>query len=315
MKAAVVRAGGALPAYGDFPEPQAQPGQRVIRVTAAALTPLARLRASGQHYTTSTAYPFIAGFDGTGVTDDGRRVYFMFPQAPFGAMAERCVVDERQCVEIPLSMPDDVAAAIANPGMSSWAALVERARLRGGETVLVNGATGVAGRLAIQIAKRLGAHRVVATGRRTEALEPLAELGADATVELTEDGAALRRAFTAEFGRGVDVVLDYLWGPSAESIIACAAAGPAGKPIRYVQIGSVAAESVALPAAALRSSPLELLGSGFGSLSVSSVLDAIRGLFQTAAAVPFPMNVRLVPLSDVAEAWSQATDARVVFVP
>ena len=97
-----------------------------------------------------------------------RRVYFVLPRAPYGSMAEQAVVPSAHCVPLPDELDDVTAAAIANPGMSSWAAYTERARLKAGETVLVNGATGTAGRLAVQIAKYLGARKVIATGRNAE---------------------------------------------------------------------------------------------------------------------------------------------------
>ena len=152
-------------------------------------------------------------------------------------MAEFCIVDDRHQFAIPDSLSEDSAAAMAIPGMSSWAALVERANLRTGETVLINGATGTSGRLAIQIAKHLGAKKVIATGRQTRLFDDLRLLGADVTVPLIQDRDALENAFKNEFQQGVDIVLDYLWGMSAETlVIAAAKAGPEGVPIRYVQI-------------------------------------------------------------------------------
>ncbi|MBV8154498.1 MAG: zinc-binding alcohol dehydrogenase family protein [Candidatus Eremiobacteraeota bacterium] len=316
MKAAVVTAPGALPVYGDFEDPVSQKGKHVLRVTAAPLTPLARLRASGAHYTQHAQYPFVPGADGVGVTDEGRRLYFMFPEAPFGAMAERCIVDEASCIDLPQNLADDMAAALANPSMSSWAALRDRARLQAGETVLINGATGTAGRLAVRIAKHLGAGRVVATGRRVELFDELERLGADETIELTADADALRAAFAALYRQGVDVVLDYLWGASAEALLASAVAGPQGRPIRYVQIGSISGDPISVPSAALRSSSLELMGSGFGSLSIDSVRGAITSVFESANETRLPISVRRMPLSEVSKAWTESeVDGRIVFIP
>jgi NADPH:quinone reductase-like Zn-dependent oxidoreductase len=135
------------------------------------------------------------GVDGVGRLDDGRRVYFVLPKPPLGSMSERTVVRSEQCVALPDGLDDVTAAAIANPGMSAWAALKERAELAAGETVLVNGATGTAGRLAVQIAKYMGARKVIATGRNIEALKSLAHLGADVTIPLGEDPDALEKAF------------------------------------------------------------------------------------------------------------------------
>ena len=219
MKAAIVQGPGRTPVYADFPAPVPRDGERLVRVTAAALTQLARGRASGAHYSSSGAYPFVAGVDGVGRLADGGRVYFLLPRAPYGAFAEEAAVSAGQCLPVPDDLDDVTAAAIANPGMSSWAALVERARLAPGETVLVNGATGASGRLAVQIAKHLGAKRVIAAGRNPQALAALAALGADATLALSADDAALERSFRDAFAEGVDIVLDYLWGRSAQLLL------------------------------------------------------------------------------------------------
>ncbi len=129
--------------------------KEIISVRAAALSNLTKARASGSHYSSAGIFPAVPGTDGVGLTQDGRRVYFAMPDAPFGSLAEFCPINSRRCVEIPDSLDDITAAAIANPGMSAWAGLVERAHLLAGETVLVNGATGTAGRVAVQLAKYL----------------------------------------------------------------------------------------------------------------------------------------------------------------
>ncbi len=212
------------------------------------------------------------GIDGVGRMRDGRRVYFVLPKAPFGGMAEKAPVRPEQCVSLPDDVDDITAAAIAIPGMSSWAAFKERAHLLAGENVLINGATGAAGRLAVQIAKHLGAKRVIATGRDLAALEQVKALGADATIPLIQSPEELETAFQEQFGgEGVDVVLDYLWGKSAEILIVAAAkAGKDTVPIRFVQIGAVSGGNITLPSAALRSSALVLMGSGIGRHSASS---------------------------------------------
>jgi len=266
------------PALGAFPPPARgsktlhldavrRGGECLVSVTAAAISPVVKSRASGAHYSASGRFPFVVGIDGVGRLDDGRRVYFVLPSFPFGGMAERTVVPSAQCLTLPTDLDDVTAAAIANPGMLSWAALTERARLKAGETVLVNGATGAPGRLAVQIAKRLGASKVIATGRSAKALEDVASLGADVTIPLVEDDAALESAFMDAFAAGVDVVIDYLWGRSAERLlIAAAKAGKDSAPIRFVQVGSASGSDISLPSAALRSSAIELMGSGIGSV-------------------------------------------------
>jgi NADPH:quinone reductase-like Zn-dependent oxidoreductase len=323
MKAAIVKEWGKPPVYGDFGEPVASQGELLVKVTAAALSRLAKSRASGTHYSaTDASLPLVPGVDGVGrLDDDGRRVYFFLPRHPFGSFAQLSVVDASLVQQIPEGLDDVTAAAIANPGVSSWAALRERAKLVGGETVLVNGATGTAGRLAVQIAKHLGASRVVATGRSADALESLKSLGADATVRLSlpddkEEEEETRRAFARQFAEGIDVVLDYLWGRSAELLLAEAArSGREGSRIRFIAIGSASGSDITLPDAVLRSSGLELMGSGLKSIPVERLLKASEGLFQAVKPAGLEIKTEAVPLSDVERAWSESGKrSRIVFV-
>jgi NADPH:quinone reductase-like Zn-dependent oxidoreductase len=311
MKAAIVREAGKPPVYGDFPAPAPVPGERHIHVTAAAISHVAKSRAAGIHYSAKGQVPFVVGIDGVGRLDDGSRVYFALPRAPHGSMAEQTVAPALQCLPLPDDLDDITAAAVANPGMSSWAAYRERAKLKQGETVLVNGATGTAGRLAVQIAKYLGAKKVIATGRNTEALRDVAALGADVTVRLVEDQDALEQAFKEQFAARVDVVIDYLWGNSAERLlIAAARAGEEGVPLRFVQIGSVSGPNITLPSAVLRASAIELMGSGIGSVPRERFISTIADLMRAAVPAALKIATRPVPLSQVADAWSWTDNTR-----
>lgn len=307
MKAAIISRAGEPPVFGDIGEPEPAAGENRMTVRAAAISHVVKSRASGRHYSSSGAFPFVAGIDGVGRCDDGRRVYFVLPKAPNGSMAERTVVRSEQCIALPDALDDVTAAAIANPGMSSWAAYAERARLKPGETVLINGATGTAGRLAVQIARHLGAKKIIATGRNAGAL---AEIEADVTIPLVDDAAAMKDAFEAQFAAGVDVVIDYLWGESAEQLlIAGAKASAEAVPIRFVQVGAASGSDIALPAAALRSSAIELMGSGIGSVPVDRLLHVISELLRATVPAGFRIQAMPVPLSDVARAW-RADDSR-----
>ena len=311
MKAALVLEAGQTPSYGEFAVPVPSVGEQRVVVTAAALSHVVKSRASGRHYSASGQFPFVIGIDGVGRLDDGRRVYFVLPKAPYGSMAEQAVVPVAQCVPLPDALDDVTAAAIANPGMSSWAAFAERARLRAGETVLVNGATGTAGRLAVQIAKHLGAKKVIATGRNAGALREIAALGADVTIPLIDDQAALEGHFREQFAQGVDVVIDYLWGKSAERLlIAGAKAGPEAVPIRFVQIGSMSGSDITLPSAALRSSAIELIGSGIGSIPLERLVRAIDGLLKATVPGGFQIAATPVPLEEVEQAWTRDDSTR-----
>lgn len=307
MKAAIVRHAGEHPVHADFPEPVATGGESRITVTAAAISNVAKSRASGAHYTAQGTFPLVAGIDGVGHLDDGRRVYFALPRAPYGSMAERTVVPTAHCIPVPDRLDDVMAAAIANPGLSSWAALTQRARLAKGETVLVNGATGAAGQLAVQIARHLGAARVIATGRDPDRLHALASLGADETISLTGDANARDERFRAAFAAGVDVVLDYLWGASAERLLIAAARTAAeAAPIRFVHTGSASGHEISLPGAVLRSSAITLMGSGIGSVALDRLIGITDEVLRTAATRGFRIAVDPIPLSHVEEAWARS---------
>ena len=309
MKAAIVRQAGEPPVLGRFAEPVPSPDERRVAVTAAAISHVVKSRASGTHYSSSGQFPFVVGIDGVGRLDDGRRVYFVLPRAPYGSMAGRTVVPATHCLPLPDALDDVTAAAIANPGMSAWAACVERTRLKAGATVLVNGATGTAGRLAVQIAKHLGARKVIATGRNADTLRAVAALGADAVIPLGDDD--LDASLEAQFAEGVDVVLDYLWGKSAERLlVAGARAGADAVPIRFVQIGAVSGADITLPSAVLRSSAIELMGSGIGSIPLDRLLASTAALLQAAVPAGLGIATTPVPLADVERAWPEDDSTR-----
>jgi NADPH:quinone reductase-like Zn-dependent oxidoreductase len=317
MKAAVITKPGRTPSFADFDDPVPQADEELIVVTASALSHVTKSRASGSHHTSPGSLPAVVGIDGVGRTQDGRRVYFVLPEEPFGAMAEKVAVRMDQCIPLPADVDDITAAAIAIPGMSSWAALKERAHLMAGENVLINGATGTSGRLAVQIAKYMGAKRVIATGRNVAALEQVKALGADAIISLNQSSEELETAFEEQFGgEGVDVVLDYLWGQSAESLITAAAkAGKDGVPIRFVQIGALSGGNITLPSAALRSSALVLMGSGIGSIPLKGLVGAISGVLQAVAPGKLKIETKVVPLTAVEDTWNKDSGtSRVVFV-
>jgi NADPH:quinone reductase-like Zn-dependent oxidoreductase len=311
MKAAVIQEIGALPVYGEFVEPTPGAGEVLVNVTASALSNLTLGRASGTHYSSEGKLPFIPGVDGVGRLDNGRKVYFVLPRSPFGGLAERTAVSTERCVPVPDSVDDVIAAAIPNPGMSSWAALVERAMFVAGETVLVNGATGTSGRLAVQIAKHLGAKRVIATGRNRSALDEVATFGADATIPLTGDWNADQKVFEGQFSNGVDVVLDYLWGLSAHHLLLAAArAGRDGVPMRFVQIGAMSGPEISLPGSVLRSSAIQLMGSGLGSVSMDRLLAAIRELFVATVPAGLRIATRVHSLSEIQQKWADTDSTR-----
>ncbi len=321
MNAAVVYSFDVPPSYTIFDDPVAAEGERLVTVTAAGLHPIVKALARGTHYGSSGILPFIAGVDGVGRLEDGTRVYFGIARSPFGTFSEHALANSWMCLQLPEGIDDVTAAGIANPAMSSWATLTARAKFVPGESVLILGATGVAGQLAIQVAKRLGARRVIAAGRNPQALEKLKYLGADAVISLDQDQPSLVTAFRNELTEsGVDVVLDYVWGQPAERMLeAISQKGlkKAGARVRFIQIGESAGKTISLPAATLRSSGVELLGSGFGSASLDQIKQALVEFFQIAARQPFQFHTKTAPLREVEALWNNKEEegTRLVFQP
>ncbi|MGY4428425.1 NADPH:quinone reductase-like Zn-dependent oxidoreductase [Bradyrhizobium sp. F1.13.1] len=318
MRAAIVHSFGSSPTFGEFAEPCAEAGETVIDVLAAPLSPIVKSLAAGKHYTSNTSSGsagFVPGVDGVGMNSTGERVYFIFPKSPFGSMAEKSLVASSATVPVPDGIDDARAAAVVTSGLSSWVALTRRAKFVRSEAVLINGATGSAGSLAIQIASYLGASRIIVTGRNATKLAAFPKTVE--TIRLDENAdASLQRAFSEK----IDVVLDYLWGEPATRVIAAATDGRgsrSGEPaIRYVQLGSIAGETIPLSAHALRSSGLEILGSGIGSLSISELISGAGELLAALPAGGFDTPVKTLPLTAIAEAWNDAADDhRIVFRP
>jgi NADPH2:quinone reductase len=323
MNAAVLHASGTVPRFGQFPDPLIQENNDVIvRVRAAALKPVDKQMADGSHYSAFREFPVVCGVDGVGVLEGGGRVFFAAPRLPHGAMAEQTVVEKSHCFPLPDSVDDITAAAVFNPGLSAWGALKWRAQLTAGESVLILGATGVTGQLAIQTAKFLGATRVLAAGRNPEILKTLPTLGADAVIPIGEPGQNLAEDFAHVMGdTAVDIVIDYLWGAPAEALLAALTRygfQTASRRVRWIQVGESAAATISLPAAVLRSSRLEILGSGSGSAPTKPELwvEAIQQLLSNVAHGKLKVETEQAPLSDVEKTWNRAFPGhRVVFIP
>ncbi|HST38911.1 MAG TPA: zinc-binding alcohol dehydrogenase family protein, partial [Conexibacter sp.] len=285
----------------EFEEPIAGEGQVVVTVTAAGVNPVDVARAAGTFYSGRAPLPFVAGGEGVGTLPDGRRVYFDRPVAPFGSIAERALVPQQATIELPDGLDDGLAVALGISGLAAWLPLAWRADLRPGETVLVLGATGVLGLIAVQAAKLLGAARVVAAGRDADALARAAALGADATVRLDgSGGAALTEAFRDAAGGAVDVVVDPLWGAPA-----AAALGALGRGGRLIQIGQSAGATAELPSSAIRGTLAEVRGHT-NFLAPAAVKEAAyRTLAEHAAAGRIAVDVERLPLRDVGDAWAR----------
>jgi NADPH2:quinone reductase len=321
MKAAVLHALGKPPRFDDFPEPQPGDNETIVHVKAASLKNIDKAMASGSHYDRHRDLPAICGVDGVAILDDGTRVYSGGCRPPYGMMAEQTVVARAFCSPVPDGVDDNTAAALPNPALSSWLPLVWRAQLKLGETVLILGATGVAGKLAIQIAKHLGAGRVVAAGRNEHILTTLPDLGADAIVALDQSDQELTAAFVREAGNGrFDIVLDYVWGHPTEVLLDALTghdvmAGP--NRLRLIEIGEMAGPTISLSAAALRSSGIEIYGSGGGSIPHTAVFEAFPQMWALAARGKLRIDTEPVPLAEIENAWQRndLPGRRIVIIP
>ena len=320
MKAAVLHTIGKPPRFEDFPDPHPSADEAKVRVKAASLKNIEKAMAAGSHYDSHSELPVVCGIDGVGILDDGTRVFCGGSRPSYGMMAEHTVVSRAWCLPIPDGVDDVTAAALPNPALSSWLPLVWRARIKPGETVLVLGATGVAGKLAIQIAKHLGAERVVGAGRNEQVLKTLPDLGADAIIALDQPDQQLAADFVREAShKNFDIVLDYLWGHPTE-VLLDALTGHDLKAessrIRLVEIGEMAGPTISLSAAALRSSGLELYGSGGGSVPHTAIFDTFPQLWALAGSGKLRIETEPVALADIEKVWLQNhADRRVVIIP
>lgn len=322
MKAAVLHTLGKPPRCEDFPAPQPGQGEVLVHVRAASLKNVEKAMASGSHYDSHRELPAICGVDGIAVLDDGTRVFCGGCRPPYGMMAEEAVVPRAFCLPVPDGVDDNTAAALPNPALSSWLPLLWRARLKPGETVLILGATGVAGKLAIQIAKHLGAGRVVAAGRNARVLETLPDLGADATIALDQPDHELAAAFIREAAhQRFDVVLDYVWGHPTEVLLDALTGhdlmAESSDTLRLIEIGEMAGPTISLSAAALRSSGIEIYGSGGGSVPHSAIFETFPQLWALAASGKLRIDTEPVPLGEIESAWQRndVPGRRLVVIP
>jgi NADPH:quinone reductase-like Zn-dependent oxidoreductase len=317
MRAAVVTSFGTPPACQDFPTPAPQtPHEVLVDVIAVGLHPRVRSQADGSHYTSSGELPLVPGIDGVGRAPDGTLRYFILPETTMGAMAEQTVVDLRRSVVLPSDSDPVLIAAAMNPAMSSWIALRRRAAFRPGQRVLILGATGNAGRMAVQVARHLGASQVIGAGRQPERLAALTDLGADATVSLDGPGADVAEHL-GQAARDVDVVADYLWGQPTAGAMAAVVMNRTdrGQPLTWIEIGSVAGPTAAVPSAALRAVPLQIVGSGQGSVPARDILAELPELATEIAGGTFQIAAHPVPLADVETAWKDTDSQRIVITP
>jgi NADPH:quinone reductase-like Zn-dependent oxidoreductase len=311
VKAAVLRAVGGPPEFGEFAEPTAGPGQVLVDVTASGVHHIVLGRASGAFG--APALPSVPGTDGVGRTTDGRRVFFDGAVAPYGSWAERTVVSESDVLEPADGLDDVTAAALGNTGLAAWLGLSWRAALRAGESVLVLGATGAVGTVATQAARALGAGLVVAADQASDRLELSADRGAHAIVELASGDRLAEDLHRATDGRGFDVIIDPVWGAPALAAMKAAARGA-----RHIQIGNAAGATMELPAGIVRAGRLDIRGFSVFDAPLELRQQAYRALTERAVDGLITIDVEAVPLADVARAWERQRSGpatKLVLVP
>jgi NADPH:quinone reductase-like Zn-dependent oxidoreductase len=302
MRAAVVRAVGEAPQPGELPDPVAAPGEATVDVRAGALNPIDLAIAAGRFYAGPPHVPYAPGREGAGVVREGARVppgtRVRFERdvgyGANGSLAEVMVVDEEALVPLPDEASDEVAAAIGIAGLAAWLAL-EKAAIPPGGTVVVLGATGAVGQVAVQGAKLLGAGRVVAAARDREALERMRELGADATVELAGDLAA---ALGDAVGREADVVIDPLWGEPAVAALTTLRVGG-----RLVHLGTSAGAEAVIPSASVRAKNISIVGHSNLTTPHEKKRDAYTDLLSHVIASDIRIELDTFPLEDAEAAW------------
>ncbi len=320
MKAAVINNFGATPQYADFADPIPAGDEILVDVKALVLENFEKVVAGGEHYSSKNMYPqfpAIVGHRGVGMTADGKLVGFGIMRSPHGSFAEKAAV--KNFVQIPDGIDVAVAAAIPPSALTSYLPLKHTAKIEKGETVLINGATGVSGRMAIQVAKLLGAGRVIGTGRNDRSLQLLKSLGADAVIDLKQSDEALLENFEKEKGEnGYDVVIDFLWGHPAEVLLKCFIPKDMRLPskrIRYIPIGAKAGAGAYVTGEMLRTSGLEL--SGMGKVTPEEIAAGSNQVWEWIKEGKLYMDIEKVPLADIEKAWlrNDLEGKRLVIIP
>lgn len=310
MKAAVIYPDGGSPQYTEVAEPQVQnESEMLVTVKAVAIKHLDKSIASRKHYSSGNqaGIPLVPGGDGVCLLPDGTRIYGI---GVSGMMAEKAIIHQERIVRIPDGLDDAIAAALPNAVIGAAMGLKFKAQIQEGDTVLINGATGVTGRMAVQLARHYGAKRVIGTGRNQKSLSDLLTLGADEAIAVTDDDSFVEQLKALHRASPIDIVIDYLWGHTAELILSVLKGnGLFTNPVRYVSVGSMAGDLLQLSAANLRSVDLRLTGSGMGSWSRDQVGKAFAEIlpeaFALAAAGRLKLATTTAKLSDIAELWQR----------
>lgn len=318
MRATILSEYGAAPAPGERPDPQRAEGKAVVELRAAALNPADLAIASGSFPAGSPPLPYVPGIEGVGsiVESDrfapGTRVWASgrgLGVASDGTFAAQFAASDDVLIEVPAAADDLLAAALGVVGLAGWMPLTWAAPVRASESVLVLGATGSVGSVAVQAAKILGADRVVAVGRDANRLARVREFGADATVELGGEDFGERLAAIVH-DTPPTLVIDALWGAPLEAGLAVAAQGA-----RIVHIGQSAAPIATIASGLLRGKQLQISGYSNFAVPQDALAKGYTDVVQHAVAGRIRIDVEAFPLERVAEAWArqaQGPDAKLV---
>ncbi len=311
MKAAVIYKKGEMPQYTDFAEPIIENDEQLlVSVKAAAIKHLDKSKASGKHYSTATANQTgkIIGGDGVGLLADGTRVFAL---GVSGMIAEKATIEKSRMVKLPDGIDDSIAAALPNAVAGSAMALRFRACMKEEETILINGATGFTGKVAVQVAKHYGAKKIIVTGRNEHSLQALLKLGADEIISVKQnDEQFITQIKKIHENTPIDIIIDYLWGHTAELILASLKGkGSFTHKTRFVSIGAMTSDTIQLSAENLRSVDLQLSGSGLGSWTKDEMkklfTEIIPEMFQLAADKKLTVDTINVSLEDIEKLWDK----------
>ena len=310
MRAAVVSELERLPEAGDAPDPQPGDGEVLVEVLAAPLNPIDLAVASGRNPAGHPPLPFVPGCEGIGTVD--RRLVWVYRGGVGivrnGCMAERVAASEAAITLVPEGADPALAGAMGIAGMAGWASLSARVPVREDDTVLVLGATGTVGTVAVQAARLLGARRVVAAGRNREALQ---RLDADATVAL--DGGDLVQAFREACDGGPTLIFDPLWGEPGAAAVEAAKQGA-----RVVQLGQSAGATASLTSAAIRFKGIEIYGFSNFNLQKDVLDREYARLVEHAINGDIRVEIDRLPLDAVSEAWTRQAESphrKLVLIP
>ncbi|MDR2223720.1 MAG: zinc-binding alcohol dehydrogenase family protein [Flavobacteriaceae bacterium] len=314
MKAAILYKSGDVPQYGDIEAPKVnKENEKLVKVKAVAIKNLDKARVNGKHYASYTVFPTTVGVDGVGILEDGSRVY---ANGITGMLAEQAIIGS-EFTPVPPNLDDVMAAALPNAVLGSAMPLLIRAKLQAGQNVLFNGATGVTGQIAVQIAKHYGANEVIVTGRNANQLKKLLEFGATQVIDLkASDEEIQQEILKIQKEKGIDIIIDYLWGKPI-SLLLSTLSGKGidykGKSIKVVTAGDMAGKEISLSSAILRSTDIQILGSGFGSLSKEELIVfnkmILPEIYSLAAAKKVSMDTVVYPLNQIEEIWTKPIEA------